>query len=364
MIPVQKRAIGRETLLIVGNPEVFHIGSHLRLAAETLSIPTEMCDTRQGFDAPWPVVQLNWRMLGHRPPRLAGFSRQVLSYCQAVRPRWLLATGAAPLTADTLLRLRELGVERINYLTDDPWNPAHRAGWFLDALPNYDLIFSPRRANLDDLRRLGCTQVSYLPFAYAPQIHFPESALPDESSQFECDVLFYGGADGDRMPYVLALLDAGLDVHLYGGYWDRHARTRPHFKGHADPATLRKAVNGARITLCLVRQANRDGHVMRTFEAPAMGGCMLTEGTPEHRELLGEDGGVTVYFSDTAELIDRTRWLLARSHERQRLARAVHSLITQKSHTYADRLRAMLEVCGKGHLYDDPGRHKRQETRQ
>ena len=342
MTLTRQNSAGAGALLIVGNPAIFHIGAHFRRAAEELSIPVELCDTRPTFDAPWPVVQWNWRVRGHRPPGLSNFSRQVLSQCQALRPRWLLATGMAPLTADTLRRLCELGVACLNYLTDDPWNPAHRAGWFLDALPHYDQVFSPRRANLNDLRRLGCRQVDYLPFAYAPHIHFPESAAPEESGRYECDVLFYGGADSDRMPYIVALLEAGLDVHLYGGYWDRHTRTRPYFKGHADPATLRKAVHGARITLCLVRQANRDGHVMRTFEAPAMGGCMLTEDTTEHRALLGEDGVATIYFSSIVELVERAQWLLAQPEERRRLAQAAHVCITQGAHSYADRLHKIL----------------------
>jgi len=333
---------GAGALLIVGNPAIFHIGAHFRRAAEELSIPVELCDTRRAFDAPWPAIQWNWRVLGHRPPRLNSFSRLVLDKCQTLRPRWLLATGLAPLTANALRRLREMDVICLNYLTDDPWNPAHHARWFLDALPQYDQVFSPRRANLDDLRQLGCRQVDYLPFAYASHMHYPESAAPEESSRYECDVLFYGGADSDRMPYIVALLEAGLDVHLYGGYWDRHARTRPYFKGHADPATLRKAVHGARITLCLVRQANRDGHVMRTFEAPAMGACMLTEDTPEHRELLGPDGATTIYFSGVTSLVENAHRLLARPEERRRLVDAAKTWATQGSNTYADRLSTML----------------------
>lgn len=336
---------GHDTLLVVGNPAVFHIGSHYCQAAEALSIPAEIYDTRPAFDAPWLLTQLSWRLLGHRPPQLATFSRQVLARCQALCPRWLLVTGAAPLTATTLAQLRPRGITRIVYLTDDPWNPAHRAGWFLKALPHYDYVFSPRLANLDDLRALGCSEVHYLPFAYAPHIHYPEHLMPEEVNRYRCDVLFFGGADADRLPYVRALLDAGLNVHLYGGYWDRFVRTRPYFKGHADPPTLRKAVAGAKITLCLVRRANRDGHVMRTFEAPAMGACMLTENTPEHRTLLGEDGVATVYFSDTAELVERAQWLLAHPEERQRLAHTAHAQITRETHTYMDRLRSMLEAC-------------------
>lgn len=337
-------ADSQDALLVVGNQALFHVGSHFYQAARSLSIPVEICDTRSVFDAPWPVMQFHWRLLGRRPPRLAAFGRQVLAQCQTLRPRWLLATGAAPLTADTLQRLGASGIQRLNFLTDDPWNPAHRAPWFLEALPLYDQVFTPRRANIDDLRRLGCQRVHYLPFAYAPHIHFPEQVPPDERSRFVCDVLFYGGADKDRLPYVLALLDAGLTVHLYGGYWDRNPRTRPYFKGHADPATLRKAVAGAQITLCLVRQANRDGHVMRTFEAPAMGACMLTEDTDEHRALFGDSGVTTVHFSSPDDLVAEVKWLLARPQDRRRMAQAAYALITEGSHSYADRLHELLST--------------------
>lgn len=346
MISAIQDAAGQDTLLAVGNPAVFHVGAHFLQAARSLSIPAEICDTRSVFDAPWPVVQFHWRLLGHRPPRLAAFERRVLAQCQALRPRWLLATGTAPLTAATLHSLHELGITLLNFLTDDPWNPAHRARWFLEALPSYDKVFSPRYANLADLRKLGCRQVHYLPFAYAPEIHYPERPTPEEQDRYQCDVLFYGGADADRLPYVYALLDVGLNVHLYGGYWDRHPRTRPYFKGHADPATLRKAVASAKVTLCLVRRANRDGHVMRTFEAPAMCACMATEDTAEHRALLGEDRANTLYFSGEGDLVEKVRYFLARPGERTRLAQAAHGRITSAPNTYADRLQAMLADLG------------------
>ena len=39
-----------------------------------------------------------------------------------------------------------LGIERINFLTDDPWNPAHHAPWFMKALPEYDEVFTGSEA--------------------------------------------------------------------------------------------------------------------------------------------------------------------------------------------------------------------------
>ena len=98
-----------------------------------------------------------------------------------------------------------------------------------------------------------------------------------------------GGADRDRVPFIAALGAAGFSIALYGDHWDRFPETKPYDRGYADPQTLRQATAAAKIALCLVRRANRDGHVMRSFEIPAIGACMLVEDTEEHREIFGPD---------------------------------------------------------------------------
>ena len=335
---------GHRRLLIVGNPGETHVGHHLCHAAKLEDLAVEFCDTRAAFSASWLTIQLSWRLGGHRPPLLRAFSRDVVSACHRFRPHWLLATGLAPMSARALQQVRQLGVVCLNYLTDDPWNPRLRSRWFMSALTAYDMVFSPRRSNLDDLTNLGCRGVSYLPFAYAPEIHFPAPPTsPEEREAFECDVLFFGGADRDRLPYVASLLRSGIKTRLYGGYWDRFPQTRSHARGHADPPTLRKAVSVARVTLCLVRRMNRDGHVMRTYEGPAMGACMLVEDTPEHREIFGPNKENVVYFRDIAAMLEEVRWLLSSGSERRRLAAAARKTIVSSPNTYQDRLSTMLD---------------------
>lgn len=333
-------------ILIVGNPDPIHVGSHLYRAARTCDWPVTLCDTTAAYKAAWPLRQINWRLRGHRPARLAAFSRHVLDTCETFRPACMITTGLAPLNRDGLQAITQMGIPRLNYLTDDPWNPVHHAPWFLRTLPLYDHVFSPRKRNMDDLKRLGC-RVSYLPFAYDPEQHAPPAPLtPDEQVRFDCDVVFAGGADRDRMPYLAALIREGFNVALYGGYWDKNPETRPYARGHADTAVLRKAITGARIALCMVRRANRDGHVMRTFEVPATGGCMLTEDTDEHRALFGADGENVVYFSTIPGMIEKTQWLLTHDGDRRGLADKAHRLIVNGKHTYQDRLHTML-ACAR-----------------
>ena len=333
-----------ETLLVVGNPDPVHVGAHFKSSAEALGLQAVICDLTEAYDGTLWQNRVNWWLRGRHPTRLQEFSAKVLETCQEVRPTWLLATGIAPIEEATLKEIGRLKVRRLNYLTDDPWNPTHRAPWFLRAVTQYDFVFSPRRAMLSDLRAQGCLSACYLPFAYMPETHFAEAPATDsERAQLASDIVFAGGADRDRVPYMQALLQAGFKVALYGGYWERYPQTSRAARGHADAATLRKAVSAAKVSLCLVRHANRDGNVMRSFELPAMRACMLTEDTVEHREIFGNDGEAVTFFRTREEMVEKLRWLLTHDDERRRLKEAAHRVITTGHHTYCDRLEAMLE---------------------
>ena len=94
-----------------------------------------------------------------------------------------------------------------------------------------------------------------------------------------------------------------------------------------------------------MRRANRDGHVMRSFETAAIGACMLVEETEEHRAIFGEDCQCVSYFKTPTDAASQARELLLKSAERARHAAAVRELITKGPNTYRDRLRQMLHIA-------------------
>src|SRR5262249_24597572 len=155
------------TLIIVGNPGVIHIGGHLFTGAGELGYSATQLNSEEAFSGNRFLSKMNWRMRGHQPNQLRKFSLRIVQELLLQRHDILVSTGVAPIDENALREIGDLGVIRCNYLTDDPWNPAHRAPWFLRALPLYDHVFSPRRSNIGDLRKHGCPAVSYLPFAYA-----------------------------------------------------------------------------------------------------------------------------------------------------------------------------------------------------
>jgi spore maturation protein CgeB len=327
-------------VLIAGLSGSSHIGGSFMRAAGKLGLGTHFCDMNEAWRPGTLLQKLLWHFGDRRPVRMGGFGLKVLHACAQFRPDLLLATGMAPLERSILERCRQMGVRCVNYSTDDPFAKAQHARWFLSALRCYDLVFSPRRANLDELKAHGCLRVEYLPFGYDPDLFYPPPLT--EATETASDLFFAGTADSGRVPFITAAVRAGLNVRLHGINWNNYPETRELSRGQADIPTLRRAIQNCRVALCVVRHENRDGHSMRTFELPAVGACMVVEDTPEHREIFGPDGKTVRYFQTPAEMVARTSWLLEQSSERERLKAQVHEYITRGKNTYGDRLMTII----------------------
>jgi len=335
----------REGLVIVGNDGGTNVGASLLRAARRCGLAAVLVDARRAFAAPRIVGRVNWWLRGRRPTRLAAFGREVAEACRTHRPRWLLTTGLAPVDRGALDAVTAVGVETINYLTDDPWNPAFRSEWFLEALGGYRRVATVRRSNIGDLKAATRADIEYVPFGFDQEIFYPRPADWPLDPGSPAGVFFAGGADRDRVPYIQALMAAGIEIALYGDHWDRHPETRAAARGYLEPDALREHIWNAAVCLCLVRRANRDGHSMRTFEVPAAGGCMCVEDTDEHRDIFGEDGVAVRYFTGPDDEVAITKELLACPERRQALAAASHRRVWDSACTYDHRLRQILRLA-------------------
>ncbi|HKU21277.1 MAG TPA: glycosyltransferase [Terriglobales bacterium] len=263
------------------------------------------------------------------------------------KPEVMLATKGSFISPEALIEMkRSSGALLINYATDDPFNRRTSGRHIVDAIPHYDVYICTKRAIMDDVRRAGCTNVVFVPFGYEPSMYHPEqSVAAEEQARYCSDVAFIGGADADRCPFFEALVDAipNLDLHLYGGYWDRHPRLKKFHRGFAIGRDYRLVIAGAKIAPCLVRRANRDGHVMRTFEVPACGGFMLHERTPELLEFYEEDKEVAC-FGSVEELAKKIQHYLAHPQEREAIARAGRARCVP-TYSYDNRMKEILRYC-------------------
>jgi len=229
------------------------------------------------------------------------------------------------------------------FLCDDPFNPVHRCESWLQALAEYTLVVSTKRQVIPDLVAAGCRRVQYARFGYHPPIHRPVN--PKALGFLKCDIGFAGNADADRLPILRGLAEGTSDLsfNLYGHGWSAdpvlRAITQPQVVGlHYSAAML-----AATVCPCLVRRANRDGHVMRSIELPAVGAFMLAERTEEHQEMFDE-GVHCDYWGSVEELIDKSRWYSSNPRHAAYIAHAGHAHVVAAPNTYADRALEVVQM--------------------
>ncbi len=298
----------------------------------------------------WPLVhKIVYRLLGRRPLAYWAYNQSLLESARSFRPDVVFVVKGACVSRNTLRTIKlQTSATLINYATDDPFNRASNSRGLVESIPGYDIYTCTKTAVMEDVRKKGCKRVAFVPFGYKPSAHFPEQpSSQDEKVRFGSDVVFIGGCDADRVPYFEALVQRmpDLRLHLYGGYWGRHHKLRPYHRGFAMGRDYRLALGGARIVVNLVRRANRDGHVMRSFEVPACGAFMLAERTKEHLDLFKE-AVEAAYFNSAEELVEKVRYYLSHETERQRIAEAGYRRVTTGGNAYTDRLTQVLALAG------------------
>jgi spore maturation protein CgeB len=275
-------------------------------------------------------------------------NRALVEQAAAFSPHLILIGKGRWFTPEALDAARKAsGATLVNWATDDPFNRADNSRDLVKSIPLYDLYVCTKNEIMNDVRRAGCANVAYLRFGYKPEVHFPEApATEEERERFACDVMFVGGCDAHRIAHFEALMRAmpGLKLRLYGNYWERARSLRAYARGFAIARDYRLAVGGAKIAVNLIRHANRDDHVMRTFEIPACGGFLLTERSATHEELFHEDREAA-FFGSPDEFVAKVRAYLPRDHARSTIAAAGQRKIAQGRHTYADRLAEILELA-------------------
>jgi spore maturation protein CgeB len=288
-----------------------------------------------------------YRLFGERLTSYQKLNRSLLTLACNFCPEVVLVVKGAYISPCTLNGIKEeTNALLVNYATDDPFNPAANTKYLIESIALYDLYICTKKAIMADVQRYGCTNVKFLPFGFKPSVHFPEKPVTaEEKARFTSDIVFIGGCDRDRIPFFETLVRAlpSAKLHLYGGYWDRHATLRHYHHGIVLGRDYRLALGGTKIAINLVRRANRDGHVMRTFEVPACGAFMMTERTEEHREIFEEDRD-TVFFGSIDEAIEKIRYYLEHNAERICIAQNGYNKIVNGTNTYTNRVREILNM--------------------
>ena len=211
----------------------------------------------------------------------------------------------------TFSKLRDagpVGMVLAHYNPDeffDSDNP-NKWGFFLEAIPYYDVHFIPKPSNLQGYLDHGGKHIHVFDRSFDPSFHRPVPLSPEEKERFGCEIGFIGKWAPHREQVIAEVIRSGIPVAVWGNGWYRgpHWETiRPHWRGPAQYGEeYPKAICGMGIALHFLRKENFDEQDSRSFELPACGACMVAGRSPAHERLF-EEGKEAFFFDETSELI-------------------------------------------------------------
>jgi hypothetical protein len=290
-------------------------------------------------------------------------NREVLAAADREQPDWVFFWRPTHILPGTLRRLAGMGVRTASYNNDDPFGP-HAHGqvpwhhhalwhWYIRCLPHFDMNFFYRRINCDEALARGAQHSQVLLPYFIPGQDRPVVLDADARARFGCELVFVGHHEDDgRERLVRRLIDAGIDVKLWGGAsWspavlgDLYTRLGPVQAVLGDD--YRKALCAAEICLCLLSRLNRDTYTRRCFEIPACGRVMLAERTADLTAMFKEDEEAC-FFSSPDELVSKAHWLLDNTERRERIAAAGLRRVWADGHAVADRCKNLLQTLDAG----------------
>lgn len=184
----------------------------------------------------------------------------------------------------------------------------------MKAIPEYDLCVVLRDINLVEAKQAGAIQVLRETMGYDLIAHRPRILTEADKQRFSSDVVFAGSWKRERGEIILGLIEKGLNIRVFGPGWHKD-RFWSRIKRHVYNESLEdddyvKAVQCAKVAICLVSEGNRDGYTQRSFEIPYIGTPMVAKRTTEHLAIFGENSGVSLW-SDINECGNLCRHLLS-----------------------------------------------------
>jgi spore maturation protein CgeB len=241
----------------------------------------------------------------------------------------------------TLKRIRLTGAKLIQHNTDalKPTNiTAYWLYWLLRrTLFRYDHYLT---SNLGDYHRLKGKQrpVTRLTHLGYDDERFDSRPLPAKTAEeWRNDVIFVGHYEPRTEAGICALVEAGIDVAVFGANWHKALKLRA-----LRPGPVRRqlsmdeyvyALKGAAIGLCFVSAWNGNETAGRSFEIPASGTFLLAMRTPQHEELYRE-GLEAEFFGDPAELVRKASYYLIEEDARRRIAERGHARCTGSDYSW------------------------------
>ena len=125
----------------------------------------------------------------------------------------------------------ETETKTFNWFADDHWRfESYSKYW----APSFNWVVTTDESAPEKYRKIGCKNVIKSQWGYNQFLY------KDLDLSLKYDVTFVGQPHGDRREVIKALVDAGIDVHVWGHGWET---------GRLDQDQMIKVINQSKINL-------------------------------------------------------------------------------------------------------------------
>lgn len=327
----------------------------------------------RGVDTVKPLKRSSW-LERHLRRRLqsgsvvTAINRSVIEAAREFQPDLVWGEKQEFLRTGTINELHRLGA-RIAHFTPDPYFSLDwkRTRLMDAAMGAFDVLVYCKSYERKSYEALGKPTV-YMPLGYCDEVHRP---LPSDDPRWQCSVGFLGGWEPRRERLLHAVADAGIDLKIWGGYWQflgdgkwtlrrfiilKQLAGDDAFRIHRDDVLAHawqggeiyaddyaRALTGSKIGLGFLRKVCPDQHTTRTFEIPACGSMLLADRTDEHCEFF-EEGREAEFFASPDEMLEKAKFYSNNEAARARIALAGRARCIASRYAYVHRLHDALEA--------------------
>ena len=317
---------------------------------------------------PWLKRQLQRRL--QRGSVVDEINRRVLNHARQFRPELVWAEKQEFLRRETIEELRKLGAKTIHFTPDPYFSLEWKRTRLMDkSMRAFDALVYCKSYEREQYQAIG-KPTTYMPLGYCHEVHRP---LASDDVRWNCAVGFLGGWEPRREAFLHAVAAAGIDLKIWGGYWDflrdGHWTPRRHiilrqlageaaFQFHRDELLSRahqggevyaddyaRALTGSRIGVGFVRKVCPEQHTTRSFEIPACGSMLLADRTDEHQQFF-EEGKEAEFFSSQEELLDKLRFYCGHDSARKAVAQRGYRRCHESGYAYVCRLATTFQALG------------------
>ncbi len=290
-------------------------------------------------------LKLNWlNRIDNRlflGPRFWKSNHDLRCFCEKIKPEVIWVDKGFWIWSSTVKYLKSLGSLLVHYNTDylkhRGWSTRMLSLMMRKTLPFFDIYFTTNMVDYKEilLRKITRVELTYLGFDHH---RFNNNPLSEPmKAKWESDILFVGHHEPNTEAGILALIENGLSVTVFGHGWNK-AKEIERLKEHVKFRSLNNdeyihALKSAKIGLCFFSLNNKNQTAGRSFEIPACGTFLLAMRSEQHLKCYSE-GKEAEFFDDYEELVKKARYYLKHEAVRQEIANNGHQRCIKSDYSY------------------------------